>query len=72
MIYGYDGTIHSTTHLHVETNKGKVVAVWFRCMPIPFEQCPVDPERAAEMERMYVETSVRKLVAVDVQGADGK
>lgn len=51
--YGGEGTIHGTQHLHVETFRGTVVAVWFRCQPLPFEQCEVDGPRATDMEEMY-------------------
>lgn len=47
--YGDGGTIHDTGHLHVETHNGKVVAVWFRCQLLPFEQVDVDSHRATEM-----------------------
>ena len=50
--YGDGGTIHSTTILDVETHRGTVVAVWFRCQPLPFRQREVDSDRAIEMERM--------------------
>jgi hypothetical protein len=48
--YGGEGTIHHTGYLDVETFHGTVVAVWFRCQPLPFEQSEVDGERATEME----------------------
>ena len=61
--YGDDNTIHDTGYLDVETDKhGLVVAVWFRCQPLPFKQTHVDRERAKEMETMEVPV----LVAVDV------
>jgi len=51
--YGGDGTIHGTTELDVETRDGKVVAVWFRCIALPFRQTEIDKSRADEMTRMY-------------------
>ena len=49
-MYGDDGTVHASTFVHVEVDpRGKVVAVWFRCQMLPFEQVQVDAERAAEM-----------------------
>ena len=39
--YGDGTTIHSTGHLDVEVFEGKVVAVWFRCQMLPFEQADV-------------------------------
>jgi hypothetical protein len=54
MNYGHDRTIHWTTKLDIETTTdGKVVAVWFRCLALPFEQFRVSEDRAVEMERMY-------------------
>lgn len=52
--YGDGGTIHHSMHLDVETDgDGNVVAVWFRCQPLPFRQSQADPNRAEEMTRMY-------------------
>ena len=66
MIYGHDKTIHGTKHVNVELDKnGKVVAVWFRCRCLPFDQTVVDDERAAEMRAMY-KTDIPALLAVDV------
>jgi len=68
MIYGHDKTIHGTEHLDVEVDKnGKVVSVWFRCMALPFEQSLAQPWRANEMNRMYSERSMGRLVAVEVE-----
>ena len=68
MIYGHNGTIHDTQHLHVETRHGKVVAVWFRCCMIPFEQVLVDNDRAREMaEANERGASKFKLNAVDIE-----
>ena len=54
MMYGYGGTIHSSKEVNVELdNKGKVVAVWFRCAALPFTQTVVDAQRAMEMDVMY-------------------
>jgi len=52
--YGDGGTIHSGTELDVEVDSsGRVVAVWFRCQPLPFRQADVDVDRANEMRSMY-------------------
>lgn len=51
--YGDGGTIHHTGHLDVETYKGEVVAVWYRCQPLPFKQAPILEGRAQEMRSMY-------------------
>ncbi len=58
--YGGDRTIHQTGHVDVELHKGKVVAVWFRCSMLPFQQVEVDRERAREMEA----TELRELEGV--------
>ena len=48
--YGDNRTIHGTKHLDIETDsKGKVVAVWFRCMTLPFKQSYASKERVKEM-----------------------
>lgn len=72
MIYGHHGTIHQTTKLDVEVNEnGKVVAVWFRCMALPFRETIVDDYRAEEMLSMYKrENSIPELLAVDVDIKD--
>lgn len=50
--YGDGGTVHSTGHLDVELHDGAVVAVWFRCQPLPFRQHTVDRRRAVSMAGM--------------------
>jgi hypothetical protein len=45
--YGDGTTVHSSGHLDVEVFEGRVVAVWFRCQPLPFKQTDVSPERVA-------------------------
>lgn len=47
--YGDDMTVHHTTVLDVETHNGNVVAVWFRCQLIAFQQVEVDENRKTEM-----------------------
>lgn len=65
-LYGRDKTIHQTSVLNVETDdEGNVVAVWFRCQPLPFDQTVVHTNRAAEMDRMY-RTEMPKIVAVEL------
>ena len=68
-VYGFDKTIHATEHLDVETDKdGHVVAVWFRCQPLPFLQFGVAKSRAEEMTRMYEDaTAIPALHAVSVE-----
>lgn len=52
--YGGTRTIHRTGWLDVEVDShGQVVAVWFRCLALPFKQSNVDTRRAGEMRGMY-------------------
>lgn len=52
--YGGDGTIHGNGEVNVELDiKGRVVAVWFRCQPLPFTQRVVREGRAQEMRAIY-------------------
>lgn len=63
--YGNNRTIHGTNHLDVEVDKdGKVVAVWFRCMMLPFKQTNVGDDRADDMRRASINS---KIHAVDVE-----
>ena len=56
--YGGRGTIHKTGYLDIEIDgNSNVIAVWFRCQPLPFRQHRVDEERASEMTRMYEQTA---------------
>jgi len=67
MLYGRDKTIHRTGHLDIETDReGRVVSVWFRCMPLPFELTSVDWRRATEMRAMYEKRAAHRLVAVEL------
>lgn len=66
--YGDDSTIHRTGVLDVEVRDGKVVAVWFRCLALPFRQTDADQNRAAEMVRMYAPgegPNTRAIVAIE-------
>src|SRR4030095_14529065 len=55
--YGDNRTIHQTQYLDIETDRrGGVVAVWFRCMSLPFRQTVVDENRADQMRTMYLES----------------
>lgn len=47
--YGDGGTVHQTGHFHVETHRGTVVAVWFRCRQLPFEQVEVSETRVTSV-----------------------
>lgn len=54
MIYGHNKTIHHSKEINVEVDKnGKVVAVWFRCLALPFTQHVIDDQRADEMNYLY-------------------
>jgi hypothetical protein len=43
MIYGHNKTIHRTGTIDIQMTKtGQVVAVWFRCLSLPFRVSIVD------------------------------
>lgn len=64
--YGDGGTIHSTGVVNVEVDtNGRVVSVWFRCQPLPFDTTVVTPSRAAEQRRMY-EKDVGRISGVEI------
>ena len=49
--YGGNDTIHSNKSVDVEVdNRGRIVAVWFRCMRLKFRQSDVSDERAISMK----------------------
>jgi hypothetical protein len=50
--YGDGGTIHHSTDLDVEVHQGQVIAVWFRCQQLAFQQRDVGPERARGMQHV--------------------
>lgn len=63
--YGLDTTIHSGGEVNVELDKyGMVIAVWYRCQPLPFTQRRVTDERAVEMMAMYVHNPAPLIEAV--------
>lgn len=70
MRYGYNRTWHRTHHITIEVHEGTVIAVWFRCMALPFEVQHCGKTRVQEMKTMYAEpdgpTSF-KIHAVDVE-----
>jgi hypothetical protein len=43
-----------------------VVAVWFRCQPLPFKQAAADEGRAKVMREMYQQQPPTRLIAVEV------
>lgn len=68
MIYGHQGTVHRTTEVNIEMDPdGKVVAVWFRCITLPFDVTKVDVDRAVEMGQMYKLHPPAGLLAVHVE-----
>ena len=68
-VYGHDKTIHRTTAVNVEVHDGRVVAVWFRCQPLPFDQHEASPRRQAEMDALYASMARGsvQLLAVEIQ-----
>lgn len=71
--YGDGGTVHSSTELDIEVSPmGFVVAVWFRCQPLPFKVADVDHMRAQEMNRMYEDHPASGLHGVVVENTDVK
>lgn len=64
-VYGHSGTIHSSEQLDIEVNaNGTVVAVWFRCQQLPFEQSYANGSRAANAK--VPNPRLPRLVAVEV------
>lgn len=68
MIYGYDRTFHrGVGHVDIETDAfGKVVAVWYRCITLPFEQHRVGEDRARMSRKAYEELPPRPVLAMDI------
>jgi len=64
--YGDGGTIHHTGYVDVELIDGQVVAVWFRCQPLPFKQTNISRNRSDEMRRMYSESPMPDITGVEV------
>jgi len=69
MRYG-ERTIHNNEALDIETDaKGNVVAVWFRCLSLPFKQVRVDENRADQVRSLYLQTNggiYPKIKAIEV------
>lgn len=67
--YGGKNTIHNTNHIDVETTPdGRVVAVWFRCLPLAFIQHDIDSNRDKEMKNLYNnEKEIKKLDSVIIK-----
>lgn len=65
--YGHSSTIRTNNYLDIEVDiDGKVVAVWFRCQPLPFKQVSAENARAEDMEQMYRDYNCQ-LLAVTVE-----
>lgn len=60
----------SRTYGHVEVHDGRVVAVWFRCQPLPFQQSDRGKARATDMDRLYESAQAVRLLAVEVEDDD--
>lgn len=67
--YGWEKTIHGTTAVNIERDPktGEVVAVWFRCQPLPFTDHLTDPDRATQMRVMYAAMGQIELLGVDLE-----
>lgn len=65
-IYGRNKTIHNGGEVNVEIHNGKVVAVWFRCVHLPFTESEAGEARAADMRRLY-EKPAPKVVSVELE-----
>ena len=60
--YGDGGTIHSTGHLDVEVDdNGVVVAVWYRCLTLPFVQ---------HKSRGFADNPHSRITGVEIFGLD--
>lgn len=56
--------------LDVEIDEdGNVVAVWFRCMMLPFKTHIVSDTRAQSMKDSYAQNHLRDLVSIEVENA---
>lgn len=67
-IYGRDNTYQHTEYFDVETRDGKVVAVWFRCQMVPFQQTEVDRQRASDMKSVYDGSpEVPRVVSIELE-----
>lgn len=68
--YGSEGTIHQNESLDVEVDdNGVVVAVWFRCQPLPFKPSSAGQSRVREMREMYGKGSFGSIEAVVMRDA---
>lgn len=72
--YGRDGTIHRTGEVNIELDPQthQVVAVWFRCQPLPFTQSVASTDRAREMTTMYRKQEMPEIVGVTLKDKLGE
>lgn len=65
--YGDGGTRHASGELDVEVSeRGEVVAVWFRCQPLPFRWDVASAARAEAMRCMYRDAGQCRLTGVEI------
>lgn len=56
--YG-EHTIHSTGHLDVEVDdEGNVIAIWYRCITLPFRQVNISNERKLSLSNSMPDISI--------------
>lgn len=66
--YGKGNTVHQNSYLDVEVDEnGLVVALWYRCMPLPFKQHQVTKERAREMTDFYKSSTPPKVFSIEIE-----
>jgi hypothetical protein len=65
VVYGGSAAIHSSMHVDVETDEqGRVLAVWFRCMQLPFEQKTAQPDRQLELKQ--APSALPRIISIEV------
>lgn len=66
MIYGGGNTIHQTQDVNIERDPrtGAVLAVWFRCMMLPFTDRIVDPARAQSLRELSATSKQHGVVGI--------
>jgi hypothetical protein len=63
MIYGHNKTIHRTGTIDIQMTKtGQVVAVWFRCLSLPFRVSTVEDHEYQPL----LERELPRIRAIDV------
>lgn len=66
LTYGHNFTVHQTEHLNIEMDPvtHHPVAVWFRCMALPFDVSIGDESRVNDMRLMYEGKDIHPIKAV--------